>query len=33
MIMTEAMKEAIWLQRLLDDLGYEHDLLRINCNA
>ena len=27
---TEAMKEVIWLQRLLDDLGIEHDLLKIN---
>ena len=27
MAMTEAMKEAIWLQGLLDDLGIEQDLL------
>ena len=32
MSMTEAMKEAIWLQGLLDDLGVEQDLLRINCD-
>jgi len=31
--MTEAMKEAIWLQWLLDDLGNEHDLLKINCDS
>ena len=33
MAMTEAMKEAIWLQGLLDDLGIEHDLLKINCDS
>jgi len=33
MVMTEAMKEAIWLQGLLDDLGIEHDLLKINCDS
>jgi len=33
MAMTEAMKEAIWLRRLLDDLGIEHDLLKINCDS
>jgi len=32
MAMMEAMKEAIWLQRLLDDLGIDQDLLKINCN-
>ena len=30
---TEAVKEAIWLQGLLDDLGIEHDLLKINCDS
>ena len=33
MAMTEAMKEAIWLQRLLDDLGIDQDLLKINCGS
>jgi len=33
MAMTEAMKVTIWLQGLLDDLGIEHDLLKINCNS
>ena len=28
MAMTEVMKEAIWLQGLLDDLGIEQDLLK-----
>jgi len=32
MVMTEAMKEAIWLQGLLDDLGIDQDLLKINCD-
>ena len=31
--MTEAMKEAIWLQGLLDNLGIELDLLKINCDS
>ena len=31
--MTEAMKEAIWLQELLDDLGIDQDLLKINCDS
>ena len=31
--MTEAIKEAIWLQGLLDDLGIEQDLLKINCDS
>ena len=31
--MTEAMKEAIWLQGLLDDLRIEHDLLKINYDS
>jgi len=33
MDMTEAMKEAIWLQGLLDDLRIEQDLLKINCDS
>ena len=33
MVMTEAMKEAIWLQGLLDDLGVDQDLLKINCDS
>ena len=28
-----AMKEAIWLQGLLDDLGIDHDLLKINYDS
>jgi len=28
--MTEAMKKAIWFQRLLDNLGIDQDLLKIN---
>ena len=31
--MTEAMKEIIWLQGLLDDLGINQDLLKINCDS
>ena len=33
MAMTGAMKEAIWLQRLLDDSGIDQDLLKINCDS
>ena len=33
MAMTEAMKEAIWLQKLFDDLEIDHDLLKINCDS
>ena len=33
MAMTEAMKEAIWLQRLLDYLGIDQNLLKINCDS
>jgi len=33
MARTEAMKEVIWLQGLLDDLGIEQDLLKINCDS
>ena len=31
MAMMEAMKDAVWFQRLLDDLGIEQDILKINC--
>jgi len=31
--MMEDMKEAIWLQGLLDDLWIEQDLLKINCDS
>jgi len=31
--MTEAVKEAIWLQGLLDVLGIDQDLLKINCDS
>ena len=31
--MTEAIKEHIWLQGLLDDLGIEQDQLKINCDS
>ena len=33
MVMMEAMKEAIWLQELLDDLGIDQYLLKINCDS
>ena len=33
MAMMEAMKEAIWLQGLLDDLEIDQDLLKINCDS
>jgi len=33
MAMMEVMKEAMWLQRLLVDLGIEQDLLKINCDS
>ena len=33
MIMTEVMKEKIWLQGLLDDLGIDQDMLKINCDS
>ena len=32
MTMIETTKEVIWLQGLLDDLGIDHDLLKINCD-
>jgi len=33
MAMMEDMKEAIWLQKLLDDLGIDQDLLKINSDS
>ena len=33
MAMKEVMKEAIWLQGLLENLGVDHDLLKINCDS
>ena len=33
MTMTEAMMEAIWVQGFLDELGIDHDLLKINCDS
>ena len=33
MVMMEAMKEVKWLQGLLDDLGIDQDLLKINCDS
>ena len=33
MAMMEAMKEAIWLQGLFDDLKTDQDLFKINCNS
>ena len=32
MAMTEGIKEAIWLQGLLNDLRIDHDVLKINCD-
>ena len=33
MAMTEAIKEAIWLQELLDDLEIDQHWLKINCDS
>ena len=33
MAMTEAIKEAIWLQGLLDDLGVDQDHLSVHCDS
>ena len=33
MAMTEVMKEAIWLQGFLDNLGIDQNLLKINCDS
>ena len=32
MALTEVVKEAIWLQDLMDDLGIEQDFLQIYCD-
>ena len=32
MALTEAVKEAIWLQGLMDDLGMEQDYFRVHCD-
>jgi len=33
MAMTKAMKEAVWLQWLLDGLGTDKNMLKINCDS
>ena len=33
MAMTEAMKEALWLQGLLDDLGVDQDFMEVRCDS
>jgi len=33
MAMMEAMKEAIWLQELLNNLRIDQNLLKINCDS
>ena len=33
MVMMEAIKEAIWLQGLLNDLGIDQDILKIKCDS
>ncbi|KAK8934286.1 hypothetical protein KSP39_PZI015019 [Platanthera zijinensis] len=33
MALTEAMKEAIWMQGLLDDLGVEQEHLTVHCDS
>ena len=33
MALTEAVKEAIWLQGLMDDLGIKQDFLRVHCDS
>jgi len=33
MTMTEAIKEAIWFQGLMDDLGIKEDFLRVHCDS
>jgi len=33
MTLTEDVKEAIWLQGLMDDLGVEQDFLKVNCDS
>ena len=31
--MAEAVKEAIWLQGLMDDLGINQDVLKVHCDS
>ena len=33
MALAETVKEAIWLQGLIDDLGIEQDFLRVYCDS
>ena len=33
MSMTEDLNETIWFQELLDNLGIDQDLLKINCDS
>ena len=33
MALTEAIKEALWLQGLVDDLGIDQVLVRVNCDS
>ena len=33
MTLTEVVKEAIWLQGLMDDLGIKHDFLKVHCDS
>ena len=33
MAMTEVIKEVIWFVGLLDDLGIDQELLKINCDS
>ncbi|KAM2193758.1 hypothetical protein ACFX1R_028001 [Malus domestica] len=33
MVVTEAIKEAIWLQGLLDDLGVQQDHVDVHCDS
>ena len=33
MTLTETVKEAIWLQGLMDDLWIEQDFLRVHCDS
>ena len=33
MALTEAVKEVLWLQGLLDDLGIVQDTIRVHCES
>ena len=33
MVMMEVMKEIIWFQKLLNDLGIDKDLFKFNCDS